>query len=1810
LITQESLKLESETPQRVIESKTRGEVDAYLAGRGKTRIHAGARNLSLNVSDDYGNRFLVELIQNAHDAHDSKRNDGEIAIVLDPKEGDFGCLYVANRGNGFTKDNLEAITNIALSSKPVNENIGNKGLGFRSVLQICHWPEIYSVLGNGGHGKFDGYCFRFANKNDIAAVLAETSQQALANEILEQMPCWYLPVYAEERPGLVNRFAAECFVTVVRIPLESSEAREAVISQIDDLLALETPLHLFLDRISRIRIEREPGKLESLERHVDSKLWPLKNGGTAQRLKVGSDEYLISTVEIDPVRFRKELNASLDRKEVPESWRDWKGSARVAVAVRLGQSVDKGRLYCFLPLGEAGVAPFSGYINANFYTKMDRRSVNHAIGLNKHFITVAAELNNYTIDLLIEQNWVEAPGAVADLLCWTGSYVRIMQEVLSTTVGGIVERQLLPTLGGAGDICWVKPTEAYLWDVRQDDCLSVKSITRDAGAAILAEALSPRQKQALESFFSGLGIRFTPPAAVVAGWVEQVALQMHVDKASPERWATLYDEVAHHLRHEPAALFGRRFLLCANGDLIASVLLEGATKRRRAADIYFPPVMTIDADTDDAETKKLLPLEQLPGDLKQGFALLSRDVPWLNEEGGYRPARAFFLEAKIVREYDTGGVIRTLAIVTQSDVPDETKTLALEWAFRLCSSARSLAPKEIRAANLWVPARGGWLSAEYAMFGTGWGGALKGRQLEALIRHGTSYSQDLADVQNNFLRSCADWPVQYGAEDEWIAFLSAAGVRDCLRPVGGETRFTLNGRPNALAYELPLSFSALPQRVAGLWKSCLDEAVRKKVLFATVSYRSELNPWRLPGQFDLEALPSDLRRDYAVQIIRALRDLKPEHLRFRVFRPGHPTSSTSQDYWPTPLFVLLRRSAWLPVGTAGEGVRYVRPEEAWYFDVEDDPTPPRFMELVVPIVAKAFDMETLKKLRENFKLRVLNDDVDTIPAFAAYASAADGGISEARDVKRFRELFGKVWVKIASSGKDFEVDSLPVMLDSQIMSMKLAMEKGEGAGIDGGVYLVDEDNPAKRQLLEELGLPFFDFGNTDGEISWNYLETLAPGRFRRVSHERLEVHVDGVRFDELLAAPLLTDVFGAWIADFIVCVAEHRGGQFFTRTQNNLTKIKRAVLSLRIQTAQRLQISMGAKLRDLPVALRGAVVLRKDNHSVLFVQTTESVANLELLSMISDQLAVALQERSLGNGLDASFLRLANLMKGSESQVPDDVDMAQALGTAVENLEHTRRYASDNLATHIRFAVVLAACIGLERIAEQLKQLAEQEDPAEEDVHRALQAIAEAQGNSLPALVEKLGVVSDLRALLEVFELSLNTVNQAVKRLAGEFKPISNEVLHRQQLAAYLARRGNHIVENLRNGFAAVFGRQESLSEYVRLRDAVLIIEPNPNWFEELDDLSEDILSAHIEAWKVEQGVVALTDSPALPPLAVCRDSNMTYLREFWGRYGKVVSAWVRKEGAMAPELARRAWTDPTTSRLFFAGEIYKAGWLDFRLLNDFDIAHWLEQGGIWPAGMPVSTAVADWGVSEDDIRQVEEKTMREREAERKRKQQLTFAGQEYSAKSNDYHDLVDAVTAGIQGAYAFNDMKPGFPPLEDVVKPSSSGGFSYSTGNNGKKSPDSSLSDDQKQAVGLVGELWAREWIKRYHKQNHDIDVGDECWVSGYRNTILGTTSGDNMLGYDFVVRLKTTTYYYEVKASIADSHTFEMGPTEIGAGQRYKVDKDNKFRILYVANATDPKRTTISLLPNPFSRVGQTKLRAVGRGSVTYEFSTLANG
>ncbi|AMN77281.1 sacsin N-terminal ATP-binding-like domain-containing protein [Pseudomonas azotoformans] len=907
------------SPAKSIAKLMHQRISNYLNARSDPSLYQSVRNMSQFVSDDYGNRFLVELIQNAHDAHAPSRTDGEIAIVLDATEGQ-GCLYVANRGAGFASKNLKAITNIALSSKPVNVGIGNKGLGFRSVLQICSWPEIYSVQGEGGSSTFDGFCFRFATIDDLRAHVDVQSDE-VAQEMASNLPCWHVPVPTE--PGVnVTRFAEAGFATVVRLPLKSPEALQTVRTQLEVLMSLTTPLNLFLDRVGRISLDSGMDEPFVLERSVEATwtLDPKAHKGnspiTVAQLRLGKREFVAAHWDIDDTLFGQALQASLEKSEIPESWRDWDGTARISIAVPLGTPLESGRLYCFLPLGSEGKAPFAGYINANFYTKMDRRSVDLSIGLNDLFMRSSAWLSCQLIDFLVRSGWSQAPSAVVSLLCWDEAYQTVLKDGMGDDGQGILNREFLPVRGQDDTISWASPKDTYSWVAPRNACLSTKSVCEIGGGRVLVDSLTVAQRAALDQFYVRLRhVDFKPPATVVAHWVETIAVKMHEQTATPEWWADFYDEVSTVMAGHAPKLYGKKFLLSVSGDLISSELpvSNSSGRSRRAADVYFAPVLAVDADVDDDASKRSLPLEQLPATLRKGFALLSRDIPWLKDDGGYRSGRSFLIAGKLVREYDTRDVLRTLAGVTRSSGPDRAREQALEWAFRLWSSGRSLSDKETRSADFFVPTANGWVDAKTAMFGAGWD-VPNGSKLQALLQITADDSDDMKVSMARLLLEFVAWPIRYGAQSDWVRFLKASGVVDCLRPIGGETITSGPiGYPAGLPVIVTRELSRFTEALRSHWLAQITQDCSR--MYFSRQYRAELRPWRIPGQSECEFFPAEVRRDYAVQIAIAMQAFGEEHLSFRAVRADTGVVETHRI--STPLYAFLTGAEWLPVIRAG-----------------------------------------------------------------------------------------------------------------------------------------------------------------------------------------------------------------------------------------------------------------------------------------------------------------------------------------------------------------------------------------------------------------------------------------------------------------------------------------------------------------------------------------------------------------------------------------------------------------------------------------------------------------------------------------------------------------------------------------------------------------------------------------------------------------------------------------------------------------------------------------------------------------------------
>ena len=129
-----------------------------------SRLREDAENESAIV-DDYQGRAVLELLQNADDAQfnpDSDSNSQRIGDNFVEFELGKKLLIVRNGGYPISPDGVKSLSGTHISPKDKKVMIGNKGIGFKSVLEITNQPIIHS-----------SFHFRFSEKDTRKLLLEE-----------------------------------------------------------------------------------------------------------------------------------------------------------------------------------------------------------------------------------------------------------------------------------------------------------------------------------------------------------------------------------------------------------------------------------------------------------------------------------------------------------------------------------------------------------------------------------------------------------------------------------------------------------------------------------------------------------------------------------------------------------------------------------------------------------------------------------------------------------------------------------------------------------------------------------------------------------------------------------------------------------------------------------------------------------------------------------------------------------------------------------------------------------------------------------------------------------------------------------------------------------------------------------------------------------------------------------------------------------------------------------------------------------------------------------------------------------------------------------------------------------------------------------------------------------------------------------------------------------------------------------------------------------------------------------------------------
>jgi len=367
--------------------------------RRQTQIFEGRRSIEEQLSEEYHGRFLIELIQNADDACGP---NGRILIVFRPSPSPR--LAVLNTGQGFTKKNFESLCTLGLTDKRPEEAIGNKGLGFRSVLEICKSPMIFSSdpdRPENSPPRFDGYCFCFSpaelatswrtaiqrifQSNDIPPFqisdtdlrLLESDQpdilrkfkNVLQNKDLLERACKILPAYEMPIPSppldqlLVWASSQDAATAVVlNIEQDAVEPLKRALSELNPYTFLflrnAKNISIFVEKNGHkkpqhvIEFERTPPSQKDHRRlrkgsikvsYHDRETWSDICGEAVAASDDIPQRWYFKRKHVKRAEFEKAL------KRLPERWHDMK-YVDIEIGVPVGKKeIEEGRFAIYLP---------------------------------------------------------------------------------------------------------------------------------------------------------------------------------------------------------------------------------------------------------------------------------------------------------------------------------------------------------------------------------------------------------------------------------------------------------------------------------------------------------------------------------------------------------------------------------------------------------------------------------------------------------------------------------------------------------------------------------------------------------------------------------------------------------------------------------------------------------------------------------------------------------------------------------------------------------------------------------------------------------------------------------------------------------------------------------------------------------------------------------------------------------------------------------------------------------------------------------------------------------------------------------------------------------------------------------------------------------------------------------------------------------------------------------------------------------------------------------------------------------------------
>lgn len=411
-----------------------------------------------SVKDSYRGRYLFELIQNANDALidaqgglDSISTEHHLVRLQLTDQS----LLVANYGQPFGPDNVRALCRLHTTTKSASKQIGHKGIGFKSVLEICQTPEVYSDIYAFG---YDGEQFR----QDVERIMGQHWDPRLPLPMLRVPYPRYINQLPQEERERIEALFDEGYVTVIRLPLTDPRTVKEVADRMgmDGEGDIRPTLLLFMTAISQIELCFPDGREVAYYRQVVPLSETQKvNKVVLYRSDAGGDRIDSRWLVLGPVE--RQLSDRSLVAELDKAWQDV-NALRFSLAFPLADdarsplvSQASQPFYVYFPTEEPSGLRFA--VHADFHVGHDRKTL--ALNpLNKWLIDeICAYLASDGIELL-KQQWPYSHQLV-DLLAPSSQPEReFAHAFMQTYLSSLSATPFVPTEGrhykAPEDICF------------------------------------------------------------------------------------------------------------------------------------------------------------------------------------------------------------------------------------------------------------------------------------------------------------------------------------------------------------------------------------------------------------------------------------------------------------------------------------------------------------------------------------------------------------------------------------------------------------------------------------------------------------------------------------------------------------------------------------------------------------------------------------------------------------------------------------------------------------------------------------------------------------------------------------------------------------------------------------------------------------------------------------------------------------------------------------------------------------------------------------------------------------------------------------------------------------------------------------------------------------------------------------------------------------------------------------------------------------------------------------------------------------